>query len=114
MQTAGFTYTLEPSWFLDQRSARSQKASSYHGVPIVVSDLDGDGDNEVISITKDFVLQVISPEIFADASGEVYSPAITKSVRLSRFNIQKVEQEHEQGGSLSVQLFVMLLIHHFN
>jgi hypothetical protein len=63
---------------------------NYHGVPIVVSDLDGDGDNEVISITKDFVLQVISPELFADASREVYTPDVKKSVRLSRFNIQKV------------------------
>ena len=57
---------------------------------MVISDLDGDGDNEVISITKDFVLQVITPEIFAEANSEVYSPEITKSVRLSRFNIQKV------------------------
>lgn len=57
---------------------------------MVVSDLDGDGDNEVISITKDFVLQIISPEMFADASSEIYSPEVVKSVRLSRFNIQKV------------------------
>lgn len=90
MQTAGFTYTLEPSWFLDQRATKNQKSMTYHGVPMVVSDLNGDGDNEVISITKDFVLQVISPEIFADASSDVYSPEVTKSVRLSRFNIQKV------------------------
>ena len=57
---------------------------------MIVSDLDGDGENEVVSITKDFVLQVVSPELFADAPSEVYSPTITKSVRLSRFNIQKV------------------------
>lgn len=57
---------------------------------MVVSDLNGDGDNEVISITKDYVLQVISPEMFADASNGVYSPEVKKSVRLSRFNIQKV------------------------
>jgi hypothetical protein len=72
---------------------------------MVVSDLDGDGDNEVISITKDFVLQVISPKMFADASSDVYSPEITKSVRLSRFNIQKVSFR-----SLSVRVACRLLL----
>eukprot|EP00602_Paraphysomonas_sp_CaronLab_P000131 CAMPEP_0185029850 /NCGR_PEP_ID=MMETSP1103-20130426/16431_1 /TAXON_ID=36769 /ORGANISM="Paraphysomonas bandaiensis, Strain Caron Lab Isolate" /LENGTH=711 /DNA_ID=CAMNT_0027564751 /DNA_START=30 /DNA_END=2161 /DNA_ORIENTATION=- len=87
LDSRGYSYSLEPSWYLDHRGKGSEVP--YHQVPVLISDLDGDGRNEIISISKDFVLQVISPEYGGDPNAAVYSPKIEKSVRLSKFSIRK-------------------------
>ena len=66
-------YSIEPAWFIDQRIEKSStnKGSSidnneglrsseldYHLLSPIITDLDGDGANEIICVTRDRFLKV--------------------------------------------------------
>jgi hypothetical protein len=55
MKTVGLSYRLDPAWFIEHTKP---PVKNYHEVPILITDLNGDGSNEIISISNDFVLQV--------------------------------------------------------
>jgi hypothetical protein len=52
-----FSYMFEPAWYVDQR-----EFSSSIGRPIlpIISDLDGNGEKEIVLITKGLELKVSS------------------------------------------------------
>lgn len=68
-------YTIEPAWYIDQRISehhdpnrgylddipiihQSNETIDYQLVRPVITDLDGDGSNEIVMITKDLKLKV--------------------------------------------------------
>jgi hypothetical protein len=69
-------YSIEPAWYIDQRGKDADgrhrnfadevpliidmknESFSYQLVPPIITDLDGDGFNEVITISKDMHLKV--------------------------------------------------------
>ena len=56
LDNRSFSYLLEPAWYVDQRGAKS----NFSGRPIIpiITDLDGNGQKEIILITKNFELKV--------------------------------------------------------
>lgn len=56
------SYTIDPAWFIDQRPdpTITDKVLDYKVVPPIITDLEGDGINEVVMITSDFKLKVNS------------------------------------------------------
>jgi hypothetical protein len=60
-ETPGLTYSVDPAWFIEQSSGQGGQASrkvNYKVLPPIVTDLEGDGVNEVIVITSDLKLKV--------------------------------------------------------
>lgn len=58
MDSSGFTYSFEPTWYVDQRGMRSSTNPDVSAVPPVISDLDGNGEQEIVLITRDLQLKV--------------------------------------------------------
>jgi hypothetical protein len=80
-QSADFTYTLEPTWFL----ARGNSPTRWAPIPAIVTDVDGDGRREVVLVTNDFHLKVLSAERTTPGDGiytptELFSRVLTYSV----------------------------------
>jgi hypothetical protein len=63
LKTINVTYKLEPAFYIDQRigkkSSSSNSNNDWQFVAPIVTDLDGDGSNELVYITKDLHLKVI-------------------------------------------------------
>jgi len=74
--TPTLSYLVEPAWFIDQKELHTKYASllNYKVIPPLITDLEGDGVNEVVLITTDFKLKVFSADIPAGESEEVYHP----------------------------------------
>lgn len=89
LNNAGISYSLEPSWYLDQRKYTSPSSSSSSSIPPIVTDLDGDGRQEIVLITRDMQLKVISAEAPNNDHSEIYIPEELYSARLSALNVQK-------------------------
>ena len=71
-------YSVEPAWFIDQRtggkthkkydsldslafeSNEDNRTFDFHFLPPIITDLDGNGANEIICVTKDRTLKVFS------------------------------------------------------
>jgi hypothetical protein len=51
----GFTYSIEPDWYIDQRKSRH---STVGNLPPIITDLDGNGENEIVVVTRDHYLKV--------------------------------------------------------
>ena len=53
-------FSIEPAWFIDQKASTSSllKDVNYKMVPPIVTDLEGDGVNEIVMITHDLKLKV--------------------------------------------------------
>ena len=81
LDSTSFVYRLEPAWYLDQRKTGTTSDSSR--IPPIVTDLDGDGQKEIIFITRDQHLKILDAERPSDFNEEVYVPEERISVRLS-------------------------------
>jgi hypothetical protein len=57
LDTSSFSYVFEPAWYLDQRNFK--KVKSYRPILPIITDIDGDGQNEVLLITKNFDIKVL-------------------------------------------------------
>jgi outer membrane protein assembly factor BamB len=80
----GFTFTLEPAWYVDQRSSSM--------VQPVICDLNGDGKKEVVMITKsadDLILKVLSADPPNKDKSKIYTPLEIASVSLSPTKVLK-------------------------
>ena len=78
----GFTFTLEPAWYVDHRSNFI--------VPPVICDLNGDGKKEVVMISKvadDLILKVLSADRPAYDKSKIYSPQVMASISLAPMKI---------------------------
>ena len=57
-------YSIEPAWFIDQRtenkvsSIDNNEPFDYHLLSPIITDLDGDGSNEIICVTRDRFIKV--------------------------------------------------------
>jgi hypothetical protein len=56
----GFHYSMEVDWYIDQRKSRH---SNIENLPPLVTDLDGNGENELVLITRDHYLKVCGPDL---------------------------------------------------
>jgi hypothetical protein len=65
------TYSIDPAWFIDQNAEIGShgRLVDYNIVRPIVTDLEGDGVNEVIMITNDMWLKVRRP-----------NPSVTKAL----------------------------------
>lgn len=57
----GLQYAIEPAWFIDQRTSAEaflMNEVEYKLIPPIITDLEGDGVNEIVLITSDFKLKV--------------------------------------------------------
>ncbi len=54
----GLKYRIEPAWFIDQRESHETQSFDVKLLPPIVTDLEGDGVNEIVMITKDMKLKV--------------------------------------------------------
>jgi hypothetical protein len=58
-ESPSLSYTIEPAWFIDQpNDSTKHRGLSYKSVPPIITDLEGDGANEIILITNNFELKV--------------------------------------------------------
>ena len=91
-------YSIEPSWFIDQRSEVIDDAGdlNYRQVPPLIVDLEGDGAQEVIIITSSMHLKVFNAEPPVLETFDVYHPQEVSSVELFPAKSQR--------GRLPVQL----------
>ena len=85
MESTDFSYNLKPSWFL----ARGNSPSSWKAIPPVVTDIDGDGKREVVVVTNDLHLKVLSAERKTPGDG-IYTPTEIHSQLLSHSVADKV------------------------
>jgi len=54
LESSTFDYRLDPAWYLDQRRGQNR----WRQLAPIITDLDGDGSNELVVITKDLTLKV--------------------------------------------------------
>eukprot|EP01035_Chromulina_nebulosa_P035825 gene35825-48169_t len=84
-------YSIEPAWFIDQRIEKSptNKGSSidnneglrsseldYHLLSPIITDLDGDGANEIICVTRDRFLKIFNAEAPKLNPRDIYHPEV--------------------------------------
>ena len=79
-------YSMEPAWYIDQRG---NSDGNIRMIPPVITDLNGDGSNEIVMITKDMNLKILSAQIDSP-SNDIYHPVESSSVRLSSIDISTV------------------------
>jgi hypothetical protein len=82
LDNTSFIYRLEPAWYFDQRKA-GVSGKDFPRIPPIVTDLDGDGQKEIIFITRDQHIKILDADKPGDFSEEVYVPEERVSVRLS-------------------------------
>jgi hypothetical protein len=88
--SASFTFTLEPAWYIDQRF--KTLSTPYDIIPPVICDLNGDGNKEVVLISKDtddLTLKVVSANAPRGAKGTIYAPQVRASVALLPLKVTK-------------------------
>lgn len=56
LDSSGISQSLDPAWYIDQR--KTGWTGDWDLVPPIVTDLDGNGDKEVVVITRDLKLKV--------------------------------------------------------
>lgn len=84
LDSPGFNFTLEPSWYIDQKFKVM--------LPPVICDLNGDGKKEVVLISKDaddLILKLVSAVPPNKDKGNIYSPQVVASVSLSPLKVSK-------------------------
>ena len=88
LDTPSFRFKFEPAWYVDQRF--QTMSSSYDVVPPIITDLNGDGENEIVVIAKtenDLILQVVSANRPDGLQHELYTPKIISSTKLLPLNV---------------------------
>ena len=88
LNSPSLSYTLDPSWYLDQRRL-SSSSSTYQTLSPIVTDLDGDGSKEIVLVTKDLQLKILNAEAPNGDHRDVYIPEELASARLTSLNLQK-------------------------
>jgi len=88
LNSPSLSYTLDPSWYLDQRRL-SSSSSTYQTLSPIVTDLDGDGSKEIVLVTKDLHLKILNAEAPNGDHRDVYIPEELASARLTSLNLQK-------------------------
>eukprot|EP01041_Mallomonas_annulata_P005268 gene5268-10538_t len=86
LESNSFDYRLDPAWFLDQRQS---SGGQWKRLAPVITDLDGDGSNEIVLITSDLTLKVLSADHGDQLTERIYTPKEISSTKLSHFNIKK-------------------------
>lgn len=90
MDSAGLVYSLTPCWYYQDQSSASQPGKDPRETPRriihpIVTDLDGDGSNEIILVSADGTkLQVLNGEAPSGVGyTDIYSPTVMYSTTLS-------------------------------
>jgi len=83
LDTGTFNYNIEPVWYYDM-----SKAQRNHRVAPIVTDLNGDGQKEIIIITNDNQLKVLDGNN-KEMSNDIYTLREIASVRLNNINFQQ-------------------------
>ena len=88
--SASFTFTLEPAWYIDQRF--KTESTSYDIIPPIICDLNGDGEKEIVLISKDaddLSLKIVSANTPKGSTGSIYSPKVIASIPLMPLKVTK-------------------------
>lgn len=83
LDTGTFSYNIEPVWYYDM-----SKIQRNHRVTPIITDLNGDGQKELIIITNDNQLKVLDGNNM-EMSRDIYTLEEIASVRLSNINFQQ-------------------------
>lgn len=107
LETPDLEYSIEPAWFIDKRAPEALKenanifGTSKSGAAgtgaanavtapaaeirhlTLITDLDGDGNNELLTITNDYQMKLFSAEVHGQVGHEVYHPTEVRSVPLT-------------------------------
>jgi len=86
-----FNYSLQPTFYLNLAwNDGGRIHSDWNLLPPVVTDLDGDGQQDLLFITPDMTLRVFSTERPSSLNlHEAYTPEHLRSVELKTMNIQQ-------------------------
>ena len=80
LDSNNFSYVFEPAWYLDQRSTNAKSGKI---IPPIITDLDGDGEKEIIIITNNFELKIVSAQQTPESYGkDIYTPTEIASYKL--------------------------------
>lgn len=89
LEKTSYDYRLDPAWFFDQRKDSTMHWSS---VLPIITDLDGDGSKELIVITKDLTLKVLSTDNPDKLLENIYYPTEIASISLTKYLINSGHQ----------------------
>lgn len=84
--TSGFQYKLNPAWYKSTKDLMNTGKFAEYLIPPVICDLDGDGLNEMVVITKNMELQVLMTD--RSNAALVFHPEVLAVRKLSDVNIQ--------------------------
>jgi hypothetical protein len=98
-------YSIEPAWFIDKRGenaiasssiferGRNKKAATTDDAEDIrhmtlITDLDGNGMNELLTITNDYHMKLFSAELHGQVGHEIYHPKEVLSIPLTEKGIK--------------------------
>lgn len=88
----GYQYLFSNSWYKSDRNYTAANVWRGNHLKPIIADLDGDGFNEIILITRDFNLQVLKgiAEKIAANPNDIFQPDVKLSKKLMDVKIQQV------------------------
>lgn len=81
-------FSFHPTWFFETDNSFNDNNRIVSVIKPIITDLEDDGRNEVINLSRNGVLTVISTQR-PDDTQNIYKAAAIKSVKTSKLNIQK-------------------------
>lgn len=82
---------FEPAWYIDQKNSNLKIDKTL--LPII-TDLDGDGDKEILLVTNNFELKVLSGNTPRGHNRDIYIPDEKSSYELLPRNRNKDDGEY--------------------
>lgn len=80
----GYQYFLSPTWYVNDKKSSTTKY--FHKLRPIITDIDGDGTNEVILITSSLEIQILKT---SSKSSTIFQPPIVAKKRLTNLKLTK-------------------------
>jgi hypothetical protein len=89
LERSHFKFQFSPSWYIDQRrgevqGTREDIAQTSLRTKPIISDLDGDGQNEVLFISKDGRLNVFLAKSPEDSPISIFQPQVLRYTKVRK------------------------------
>ena len=91
LDSNNYCYVFEPAWYIDQKNSNIKLDKTL--LPII-TDLDGDGDKEILLVTNNFELKVLSGNTPRSYNRDIYVPDEISSYELLPSNRNKMAGEY--------------------
>jgi hypothetical protein len=82
-----YNYQLSPMWYLNLKGRHLESSIHQFHVDPVITDLDGDGMNEIVVITNEMELAILSVD---STNIESFQPEALARTKISEFAMSKV------------------------